>query len=346
MAIVMTGSRSANGEEREDADEFCLREKRAEEERRDLDGSSEVTMPSAEEANIKEATTMIVMREPHDVPHPSTWPNHPILLCVNTPVSPHLQVPTFGTGPCPIGVPFPFHSELFEGHCLVRLKDVASDDVKGDEDYFRGRRRLFQMIVQGRFKEPLVVSDVLTGHEFGRPLKHLPHAWVISAGTTLIGTLAPGADIRVGTEQPSCMAILAATSQTVRVDPKGMQPDITSADIQEDCTILGGAFQNRTMTASGRKKLLSQPNRSKDYTFDTESVYTFDFYQSLLDVSTYSLDVGFAKLGLTPVLDGQPIQCLSKTRDGRYLWSFQLWHEKLLPNNIEPDAIMPPTTSS
>lgn len=98
--------------------------------------------------------------------------------------------------------------------------------------------------------------------------------------------------------------------------------------------------------------------------FDTETIYTFEFYQNLFDANTYSLDLGFSKIGCSKVLDGQPIQWLGKMRDGRYLWvsvllfgnvcmlvdcghvshfleanartmfdslqSFQVWHEKLL----------------
>ena len=287
---------------------------------------------------VLEEVKCLLMREPVDVPQPSTWPNRPVFFCVNTPVSPHLHVPKFGSGPCPIGVPFHFTSELFEGQCLLRLRNVTSDNTEGDVDYFRGRRRLFQTIVQGRFKEPLLVSEVLTGHEFVRPLQHLPHPWMIKAGTTLIRTLAPGANICVHSQQPVCMAIMAATSQTVRVDICGKEPDILSIAIQEDCTMMGGDFENGKVSSSGRKSILSHPLRAQEYTYNTDSVYTFDFYQSLLDVSTYSLDLGIIKLGLSPVLDGQPIQCLSKTRDGRYLWSFQIWHENLLPTSQDIDT--------
>ena len=202
------------------------------------------------------------------------------------------------------------------------------------------------------------VSDVLTGHEFVRPLKYLPHPWIVRAGTSLIGKLAPGANIRVHGSHPTMLAILAATSQTVRGDEPGNEPDIASPDIFEDCSIFGGPFEIAKVSTSRRKQILSHPKRAKKYTYDTETIYTFDFYQALLDVSTYSLDIGVTKIGLSKVLNGQPIQCLSKTTDGRYLWvsksivlilesianadasifvslhrlqSFQIWHENLLP---------------
>lgn len=278
---------------------------------------------------------VVQQRQASDLLDPSSWPHRPVMVCVNTPVSPSLTVPTYGQGPCPIGNPFHFSSELFEGQCLIRLRGISnSDNPVGDDAYFAGRRRLFQTIVQGRFKQPIPVSDVLTGHEFAKPLEHLPHHWILKAATNLIGKLAPGADIQVVGNQPTMLASLAATSQIVRGDEEGNEPDIASTsddEIQEDCSSLGGKFTTGKVSATGRKLHLANPERASKYTFDTETVYTFDFYQSLLDVTTYSLNMGVANIGMAPILNGQPIQCLCKTTDGRYLWSFQIWHESLLP---------------
>ena len=68
------------------------------------------------------------------------------------------------------------------------------------------------------------------------------------------------------------------------------------------------------------------------------------FYQSLLNCANYTLDLGVAKICMGPVLNGQPIQFLCKTTDGRYLRSFQIWHKDLLlPLNsqIEKEATKP-----
>jgi len=275
----------------------------------------------------------IQQRQAADLPDPSLWPHRPVCVVVNSPVSSNLDVePAYGTGPCPIGKPFSFSSQLFEGQCLIRLRDIPnSDNPAGDEAYFAGRRRLFQTIVQGRFKECLPVSNVLTGHEFIKPLQNLPHPWILRAATNVISKLAPGADIQVLGNNPTMLAPLAATSQVVRGDEPGNETDIaTIDDILEDCSLLGGKFTSGNVTARGRKLHLSNPQQAEMYMFDTETVYTFDFYQSLLNVGTYSLDMGVANIFLSPILNGQPIQALCKTTDGRYLWSFQLWHESLL----------------
>jgi hypothetical protein len=269
-------------------------------------------------------------RQHQSLPPLSQWPHYPVLVCANSDAQPDLIIPTYGRGPVPLGKPFEFSSDLFEGVCLIRLRDLPSDDAASDAEYFLGRRRRFQAIVQGRFKEPLKLSDVLTGHEFTRPLKGLPPPWVVSAGTNLIKRLAPGANI-VLHEKPRALAILAATSQLISADMPGNEPDITCNQITEDVSLFGGMFKGGDISPARRKRHLASPDRAERYSFDTESIYTFDFYQNLLDTASYSLDLGFTKLGMAKVLDGQPIQILAKHIDGRSIWNLQVWHKNLLP---------------
>ena len=54
--------------------------------------------------------------------------------------------------------------------------------------------------------------------------------------------------------------------------------------------------------------------------FETDKVYTFEFYEDKFAASKYVLDLGFTTIGLKSILDGQPLQRLGKMRDGRYLW--------------------------
>lgn len=277
---------------------------------------------------------IVSMREESSLPDISEWRHRPLIICVNTAVSPNLRVPEHGLGPCPLGVPFKFSSDLFEGTCLIRLKGSKSDNPAGDAGYFSGRKRIFQSVVQGRFKEEVPVSDVTTGHEFSRPLKNLPHPFILKTAASFIGKVTPGANIVVHNDQPFVEATLGGTSQVVRGDEPGNEPSITCRNITEDCSVFGGAFANGNVSVSRRKHLFSNPAKCKDYRYDTETVYTFEFYQNLFDAQSYSLDLGFARIGCSKVLDGQPIQWLGKMSDGRYLWSFQIWHEKLLAGNM------------
>ena len=274
--------------------------------------------------------SMVFAREAYSLPDAEEWPHRPLFVCLNIPVCSNHKVPTYGLGSCPIGVPFKFESALFIGTCLIRLKGSNSDDPEGDEEYFTGRKRIFQSVIQGQFKEKVNAADLLTGHEFTRPLKNLPHPWVLKTATNFIGKVSPGANIMVHTEQPYVEALLTGSSQVIRGDMPGNEPNIACKTLVEDCSVLGGVFQDGNVSVARRKRMLSNPTRCKDYSFDCETVYTFEFYQNLFDASTYSLDLGFTKIGCSSVLNGQPIQWLGKMRDGRYLWSFQIWHEKLL----------------
>ena len=60
----------------------------------------------------------------------------------------------------PIGIPFNIETDLFIGKMLLRVKGLAnSNDPNGDE-YFKGRCRTYQHVIQGRFKEEISFSDL------------------------------------------------------------------------------------------------------------------------------------------------------------------------------------------
>ena len=65
--------------------------------------------------------------------------------------------------------------------------------------------------------------------------------------------------------------------------------------------------------------------------FDVDSTWTFSFWQSQIDVSKYSVDLGVGKFDLVPIMDGQPIALLCQTSDAsRVGFRFEVWHERLL----------------
>ena len=54
-------------------------------------------------------------------------------------------------------------------------------------------------------------------------------------------------------------------------------------------------------------------------------------WQSQIDVSKYSVDLGVGKFDLVPIMDGQPIALLCQTSDAsRIGFRFEVWHERLL----------------
>jgi hypothetical protein len=56
--------------------------------------------------------------------------------------------------PLPLGVPIEFETDLFRGNFFCRLKPIGPHpDDTGHKEYFEGKKRLYQVIVQGQFKE-------------------------------------------------------------------------------------------------------------------------------------------------------------------------------------------------
>ena len=50
------------------------------------------------------------------------------------------------------------------------------------------------------------------------------------------------------------------------------------------------------------------------------------------------MELGFTSIDLQPIFNSQSITWASKMKDGRYLWAFQIWHEKLLPEEDDVDV--------
>lgn len=154
---------------------------------------------------------------------------------------------------------------------------------------------------------------------------------MIRAIEAIIKRLAPSTTFEISRKGARALSLLGATVQSLSIDQPGNEPNIYSQfTIQEHCEVLGGKFETGNISARERKRILSR--QADEYTFDTESVYTFDFYQHILLPDEYCLNMSVAKIDLAKILDGQPVQLMARERGGkgRALWNFQLWHEKLL----------------
>ena len=274
----------------------------------------------------------ISMRESNDLPPVDQWPKRPFFFCVNTDaVGDTFNVPGYGDGMLPVGKPFDFESDLFKGQCLLRVAGVECDgDQELTDTFFANRRRKWQIVCQGKFKEELAVADVLYGTEFCRPFKNVPPKIIMKAIEKVLFLLSPhGCLNELSSDTPRVMSCAGSLSRTIRKDKPGDEPAITDIDIKEDCSLFGGKLENAKASRSKRQKHLSAPKNN--YKFDTEHMYTFEYYDHLLDHANGKTDIyGIAKIGNKETLDGQAFNATVKTADGRYLWSFQKWHESCL----------------
>lgn len=164
---------------------------------------------------------------------------------------------------------------MFEGQLILRIKNFASSDPgcnnASDKAYFTHKLRKFQSVVQGRFKETVRVRDVLAGHEASRPVKNLPPPFIVKAGQVFIRQMMPGVEFSLHCDQPYLMNIMAGNCQVMRADIPGNEPDIRCYDIQEDCTLFGGAFAKGNVSKWRRRRIFNDETKGGEYTFNTDT---------------------------------------------------------------------------
>jgi len=105
-------------------------------------------------------------------------------------------------------------------------------------------------------------------------------------------------------------------------------------------SLLGSSFDN--MTSKQRQAYFSKPQNLSQHTFQPKYVYTFDFYQHLLNFSTFHIDLGFIKYDFGKTLGARPLQVMAVVwnptenngippETPQYLYNFEVWHRRLIP---------------
>ncbi|KAJ1639572.1 hypothetical protein T492DRAFT_87212 [Pavlovales sp. CCMP2436] len=180
----------------------------------------------------------------HSLPGPPhEWRTRPVMLRVASGVNSGQQV-EFNL---PSSV-FPVETDLFEGKMYFRLRGCAHEP----KDYFFGKQRRLSAVVQGRFKQPLVMGECYTGYEFNAPFKNVPAPFLIRAGLRFIRTLAPTLVEDVLGERPYFLNPLCQTIQVMSVSMPGSEPPMTEA-LQENNSKLGGVFAEKRCDRIRRK---------------------------------------------------------------------------------------------
>lgn len=127
---------------------------------------------------------------------------------------------------------------------------------------------------------------------------------------------------------------LDALVQIINCSKPGEEPALDNPI--EDMRLLGTLFRKPNgdpLPGIERKRLMSDQRNYSRLLYDTENIWTFHFWQHLLDLSTFNLDMSLRQFSLSGHLNGQPLQLMAKDRKSEeYLWSFEVWHETLLTN--------------
>jgi len=235
---------------------------------------------------------------------------------------------------CPVNTEtwMSFESELFVGKIVCRFRGIGCPAnpaaVKTKDDFFKTQKRCtFQVLVQGRFKERVMASEIQTGGEFGKPFQDVPPHYLIKAGCKFFQALTPGLEIDLLCDEPYYMALLGGTVTTLAIDETEDKAADPLSDVAEDN---GRMFGGEGYSVSRRSRTLGNPDTAAEYWYNTSDVYTFDYFQSVLLFDEYCLDIGIVKLRLDRHLNGNPICIMAKHVDGRYVYNFEIFHECLL----------------
>eukprot|EP00597_Dinobryon_sp_UTEXLB2267_P010167 CAMPEP_0170104094 /NCGR_PEP_ID=MMETSP0020_2-20130122/3906_1 /TAXON_ID=98059 /ORGANISM="Dinobryon sp., Strain UTEXLB2267" /LENGTH=775 /DNA_ID=CAMNT_0010327829 /DNA_START=547 /DNA_END=2874 /DNA_ORIENTATION=+ len=281
------------------------------------------------------------------LPLSEPWPNEPILLkrsvgmlsardCNDSKQMEYLLKPLtiHKAGPTKLSL-IPIDNDFFVGKAYIwisHLKDTPAVPFP--------RQRKFQSVVQGQFKVPVPFSSLYTGQIFQGPFEQLPNKWVMRAALGLIKKLQPGLQLNLEGDSPFLVSPMASTSQAIVVSEPGTEPDITTLKIEENMTLMGSLFDS--MTSKQRQAYFSKPQNLSQYTFQPKYVYTFDFYQHLLNFSTFHIDLGFIKYDFGKTLGARPLQVMAVVwnpvenngippETPQYLYNFEVWHRRLIP---------------
>ena len=236
----------------------------------------------------------------------------------------------------------PIDSTFFVGHAYLLIAGVDGSPT----EFFRDKSRQIQVVVQGRFRAAVPFAQVYTGQAWDEPLASVPPRWLEVMLTPVLKALQPGMRSALHGPLPSILSPLVSTMQTIAANYPGQEPALPhgiAALKTDDLAVHGFA---PSVTVAARKAFFSKPANLAQYAFSPDLVYTFNFYQHLLRLDTFSI-MGF---DVRRVLGRKPVQVMAamlhpdvlaqgdaqlqrqqqenqQQHAPTFLWNFEVWHE-------------------
>ncbi|GIL57771.1 hypothetical protein Vafri_12917 [Volvox africanus] len=232
--------------------------------------------------------------------------------------------------------PISVDTHLFIGCAYVFLRGLPSTPP----GLFKGHKRRFVLVLQGRFKRAVSAADLMIGCHYRRPLKleggAVPVASVLSWVSRLLapGGRGGGMELVLTGSDPRVRAPLAAAAQMIHVARPGKQPHPLKA--REDTRLMAPPpMDSKQGTLDGKGALNKDPPshsyhragqpwapaRRRHYfrqvehrtahVFDSEHVWTFHAWDQALGYGECRLHAGLGtSVDLVPYLGGLPLQIL------------------------------------
>jgi hypothetical protein len=236
--------------------------------------------------------------------------------------------------------------------------------------------------VQGQFKQLTPCSSVYNGQVFEKPFQSLPPRWMMRILLGLLSKIQPGLQVSLEGDRPYMVSSLIAASKNVVVSEPGTEPDIcilndAGEEICEDMRLLvtpaaaagtgtgnegssndghgghGGRCHGRgsdianaifaSQSPSKRAHYFSDLNNLAKFDFSPDLVYTFDFYQHVLNIGRMKLDLGFTSLDVSKIIGFSPVQIMAVQWDPHnepdlehvnYFYNIEMWNQKSFPEDF------------
>ena len=157
-------------------------------------------------------------------------------------------------------------------------------------EIFSGKRRKSHVLVQGRFKQPVNMAQLVTGQEFFAPGKNLPPRWIVD---NVLLSVARAYDSQVTLEsphvRPRALVPLVSAAQIVQVSKNAASGKLP-LESTEDMRLAGLDFVAKNggpLSLVQRRRVIAA--KGHQLTFDTEHTWTFHIWQHFVDLSTYEL---------------------------------------------------------
>ncbi len=158
------------------------------------------------ESLVRRMPGLSVLPESHDgalafLPPLSEWEQWPVLFRISPTGTSNVSRLDCEDPFSPIrincnDVSVPFETPLFCGRVIIRLAGLPNA-----EEYFHGRKRLTNLVVQGQFRRPVTFNRLMTGQKFSSKLKSVHRGFArVMAG--FIKRIQPSVEIDLLSENP------------------------------------------------------------------------------------------------------------------------------------------------
>lgn len=267
----------------------------------------------------------------HNLPKVQTWKHRPVFFAPGRNMK-HVSVENLDLSnhhSLSLGEPIPFETDMFQGKILLRVKGIHQNVSQDHADYFQDKKRVKHVVIQGQFKEKLQMSDVWYGDIYEKPQRM--SKMVARFVMPFFQKLVPGIMIDFHSKQNHKVLVRASgDTRTLSINKPGEEPDISSHDLPENIELLGEAATDLT-TIKQRQKHLRKQKPSSKYEYDPNLVYTFQFYDDVIDFATYSANMG--KMGticIKDTMNGNPFSLNMCCTNGQEIFRFNIFHEVLV----------------